>query len=324
MEWGRIIDDIENTTGRSVVKAVGCRSQYVSDLRSGKSKNPGADFVLKLINEFNLSVRWLLTGEGEMFNIPDSTGNNNEALLFKTNLASEDMYCTENIKSYETNTIQRINEIITQLGISASSFARSINTPQTTLSNILNRGTEPRAELLGMIVKTHNVSAHWLLTGEGEMFNGRSGGGTADSDDGLLSLPLLKAELASTDLCDEANVESYVKPLRLITQSSAAKIFAVQSLDWQMCGVGISLGDTIFFDAATCNDRADNIYCVALNGKIYCKWLCFGQDEVRVYSIDTSAHSEKQPFGNFGADSGFRVLGRVVAWLHKNHIIYAD
>lgn len=67
MEWGRIIDTIEEKTGKSVCKELGIRSQYLSDLRSGKSKNPNSDFVLKLIEAFNLNSNWLLTGEGEMF-----------------------------------------------------------------------------------------------------------------------------------------------------------------------------------------------------------------------------------------------------------------
>ena len=72
MEWSRIIDEIERITGKSVSKAVGCRPQYISDLKSGKSKNPGADFVLKLISEFKLNHEWLLTGEGEMFTKTES------------------------------------------------------------------------------------------------------------------------------------------------------------------------------------------------------------------------------------------------------------
>ena len=67
MDWSRIIDTIEKTTNKNVAKETGVRSQYVSDLKSGKSKNPGADFVLKLISVFKLSYDWLLTGEGEMF-----------------------------------------------------------------------------------------------------------------------------------------------------------------------------------------------------------------------------------------------------------------
>ena len=67
MEWGRIIDIIEKKTGKSICKELGIRPQYLSDLRSGKSKNPNSDFVLKLIETFNLNANWLLTGEGEMF-----------------------------------------------------------------------------------------------------------------------------------------------------------------------------------------------------------------------------------------------------------------
>lgn len=67
MNWSRIIDDIEKATNRNIAKETDVRSQYVSDLKSGKSKNPGADFVLKLISAFNLNHDWLLTGEGSMF-----------------------------------------------------------------------------------------------------------------------------------------------------------------------------------------------------------------------------------------------------------------
>lgn len=67
MEWGRIIDIIEEKSGKSICKELGIRPQYLSDLRSGKSKNPNSDFVLKLIDTFKLDSNWLLTGEGEMF-----------------------------------------------------------------------------------------------------------------------------------------------------------------------------------------------------------------------------------------------------------------
>ena len=67
MDWNYIIEKIERETGKSIAKEVGCRSQYISDLKSGKSKNPGADFVLKLIDHFKLNYEWLLTGKGELF-----------------------------------------------------------------------------------------------------------------------------------------------------------------------------------------------------------------------------------------------------------------
>lgn len=67
MDWKRIIDMIELKTGKTISKEVGCRPQFISDLKSGKSKNPNADFCLKLIDKFQLNPDWLLTGEGEMY-----------------------------------------------------------------------------------------------------------------------------------------------------------------------------------------------------------------------------------------------------------------
>ncbi|MBD5438494.1 MAG: hypothetical protein HDR37_08030 [Treponema sp.] len=75
MDWKRIIDKIEEDTGKSVYKEIGCRSQFISDLRSGKSKNPGADFVFKLVKKFNLNIDYLITGEGEMFSAVQSPGD---------------------------------------------------------------------------------------------------------------------------------------------------------------------------------------------------------------------------------------------------------
>ncbi len=74
MDWSYIIEKIESETGKSIAKEVGCRTQYISDLKSGKSKNPGADFVLKLLKHFKLNYEWLLTGTGEIFTNANSHG----------------------------------------------------------------------------------------------------------------------------------------------------------------------------------------------------------------------------------------------------------
>jgi SOS-response transcriptional repressor LexA len=72
MDWVRIIDKIEtmlaNVGGNkeNLAKMLGFRPQYISDIKSGKSKNPGADFTLALINRLNLNPEWLETGKGDM------------------------------------------------------------------------------------------------------------------------------------------------------------------------------------------------------------------------------------------------------------------
>jgi len=67
MNWIRIIDSIEKYyPNESIAKRLDVRPQFISDLKSGKSKNPGADFVLRLIDVYKINPNWLLTDEGVM------------------------------------------------------------------------------------------------------------------------------------------------------------------------------------------------------------------------------------------------------------------
>jgi repressor LexA len=71
MDWERIIDTAEriivNGGGNKsdLAKILEVRPQYLSDIRSGKSKNPGSDFTLALINKLGFSSEWIETGQGE-------------------------------------------------------------------------------------------------------------------------------------------------------------------------------------------------------------------------------------------------------------------
>jgi len=73
MDWIRVIDIAEKhltENGKNkadLAKILGVRSQYLSDIRSGKSKNPGSDFTLALINKMRFNSKWLETGEGNIF-----------------------------------------------------------------------------------------------------------------------------------------------------------------------------------------------------------------------------------------------------------------
>ncbi|MCR4631127.1 MAG: hypothetical protein K5786_05805 [Treponema sp.] len=67
MDWKKIIDEIENETGKSIYKELNIRPAYISDLKSGKSKIPNSDFVLNLIKHFNINPNRLLNGQGPIF-----------------------------------------------------------------------------------------------------------------------------------------------------------------------------------------------------------------------------------------------------------------
>ena len=66
--------------------------------------------------------------------------------------------------------LDRIRKIISDLNLSDSAFAKSLDIPQATFSNMFLRQSEPKPSWLQAIVEQYNVSPDWLLTGEGEMF----------------------------------------------------------------------------------------------------------------------------------------------------------
>ena len=66
--------------------------------------------------------------------------------------------------------LSRISEIQSHLGLNISRFALSIGVSQTTLSNMFNRDSVPKSDLLAKIIDVHSVNPSFLLTGEGPMF----------------------------------------------------------------------------------------------------------------------------------------------------------
>jgi SOS-response transcriptional repressor LexA len=76
LDFVRIIEEAEQfieTQGfdkSNLAKKLGFHPRYISDIKAGKSKKPGSDFVLALINRLNFNPIWLETGSGEMFLTP--------------------------------------------------------------------------------------------------------------------------------------------------------------------------------------------------------------------------------------------------------------
>lgn len=69
MDWSRIIYEIEANIPfkPSLASKLGVRYQYLSDLRSGKTKMPNAQFVLALIMKLNINPEWISGESKEMF-----------------------------------------------------------------------------------------------------------------------------------------------------------------------------------------------------------------------------------------------------------------
>lgn len=65
---------------------------------------------------------------------------------------------------------ERLREAITKLNVPDKAFADAGGVTRQTLAGYLNSDREPARDTLAKWVKAYNLNAHWLLTGEGEMF----------------------------------------------------------------------------------------------------------------------------------------------------------
>lgn len=220
----------------------------------------------------------------------------------------------------------RIKKLITHLGLNDSSFARELGFPQTTISNMLNRNSDPKSELLLAIVKKWDVSTDWLLTGEGEMFRGE----TKEVSLTYAKIPLLRQRVSCGPVKnweDSDAVETYIEPLCLIPSFRNKNIYAFRAEGLSMVGAGIHDGDIVLFDAGS-NAPEDDIYVFAWEGNVFCKLLKFNEFDhiINVYSvhskeIDKAELLKKLDMDNPEVIDNFRLFGRVLGWIHENRLV---
>ena len=87
--------------------------------------------------------------------------------------------------------LNRIREVIVKSGMSDNAFAKSIEVPQATFSNMFQRKSEPKPSWLKTISEKYNISANWLLTGEGEMCETKD----VATKEQIANIPIIKIKL---------------------------------------------------------------------------------------------------------------------------------
>ncbi|MGI4862969.1 MAG: hypothetical protein ACRYFZ_03545 [Janthinobacterium lividum] len=144
----------------------------------------------------------------------------------------------------QTTINQRIKFLVDTLSPSARAFSEAINeSPTNTFNYIGGRLVEPRAEYIEKIIRHFgNISAHWLITGEGEPFIGevppvvnttttrikKVTGGAVHSGTGnqLITLEACQQELEST----KRDMATAQKEITLLTSQLADKERTIQIL----------------------------------------------------------------------------------------------
>lgn len=170
------------------------------------------------------------------------------------------------------------------------------------------------------------ININWLLTGEGEMFQGDGKAETGVAEEAAAKIPLLRQLVScgpGQDWESGDNIQSYIEPLRSIPALMGKNVYAFQARGISMIGLGIQDGDILFFDGSRDQSARDGIYVFGLGGEAFCKLLRFEplENKVMIYSVQKQDLREAELIRTVDAGTDdFRIFGRVLAWLHENTV----
>ena len=220
--------------------------------------------------------------------------------------------------------LNRIREVIIKSGISDNAFAKSIDVPQATFSNMFQRKSEPKPSWLRLISEKYNVSANWLLTGEGEMFT------TSDTEvatkEQITNIPIIKNKIEKSQeiiLSNQQIIDGHIS-LSAMFPVPKENLAAFIMNDNSMSGAGFLMQDILFIDTRSC-ELEDNAYLFVQNEKVYCRLFLFEEisNTVRICAMHTSDIRDVSVLEEIKIpemESNYKIIGKVLAFLRKNNL----
>ncbi len=220
--------------------------------------------------------------------------------------------------------LNRIREVIIKSGISDNAFAKSIDVPQATFSNMFQRKSEPKPSWLRLISEKYNVSANWLLTGEGEMFT------TSDTEvatkEQITNIPIIKNKIEKSQeiiLSNQQIIDGHIA-LSAMFPVPKENLAAFIMNDNSMSGAGFLMQDILFIDTRSC-ELEDNAYLFVQNEKVYCRLFLFEEisNTVRICAMHTSDIRDVSVLEEIKIpemESNYKIIGKVLAFLRKNNL----
>ena len=219
--------------------------------------------------------------------------------------------------------LNRIREVINHSGLSDASFAKSLSVPQATFSNMFQRESEPKPSWLQSIISIYKVNAHWLLTGEGEMFTKAESEKVPCVKDVMVPVLSQKASCGpGVEWNSEQNITEYIS-LASLSPALSGKVYGFRVAGTSMLGAGIKDGDIVIFDASPDQNLTDGIYVFSLDGDAYCKRLEFDRlaNRIKIYSVRVADLEKAELLRTLDStDAGFaerfQLFGKVFSWVH--------
>ena len=218
--------------------------------------------------------------------------------------------------------LNRIREIIVKNGMSDNAFAKSIDVPQATFSNMFQRKSEPKPSWLKTISEKYNISANWLLTGEGEMYEKKE----AATKEQIANIPIIKNKIEKSQeivLNNQEIIDGHIS-LSAMFPVPKENLAAFIMNDNSMSGAGFLMQDILFIDTRACG-LVDDVYLFVQNEKVYCRLFLFEEisNTVRICAMHTSDIRDVSVLDEIKIpemENKYKIIGKVLAFLRKNSL----
>lgn len=218
--------------------------------------------------------------------------------------------------------LNRIREVIVKSGMSDNAFAKSIEVPQATFSNMFQRKSEPKPSWLKTISEKYNISANWLLTGEGKMCETKD----VATKEQIANIPIIKNKIEKSQEIVLNNKEIIDGHISLSAMFPVPKenLAAFVMNDNSMSGAGFLMQDILFIDTRSCG-LDDDAYLFVQNEKVYCRLFLFEEisNTVRICAMHTPDIRDVSVLDKIKIpemENKYKIIGKVLAFLRKNSL----
>lgn len=216
--------------------------------------------------------------------------------------------------------LNRIREVIVKSGMSDNAFAKSIEVPQATFSNMFQRKSEPKPSWLKTISEKYNISANWLLTGEGKMCETKD----VATKEQIANIPIIKNKIEKSQeivLNNQEIIDGHIS-LSAMFPVPKENLAAFIMNDNSMSGAGFLMQDILFIDTRSCG-LDDDAYLFVQNEKVYCRLFLFEEisNTVRICAMHTPDIRDVSVLDKIKIpemENQYKIIGKVLAFLRKN------
>ena len=226
------------------------------------------------------------------------------------------------------NASEQLKALRYELRLTQSELSKGLDVSLSAIANIENGSREISKSMMKLLFDKYNVSASWLLTGEGEMFRTQEKKEISVTEDRTIPILNQSVSLGPGQEWQEADIsDGFLDSLTLLANIRAKDCYAFRVRGTSMVGLGIDDGDMVILNRDM-QDLNDDIYVFALDGSVYCKLLKFDSitKKIRIYSVHTKELKDAELLKvidttNPDINEYFHIFGRVLGWVRENTLM---